>query len=141
MATLIDSSMIGQTCVFRSKNPNDPTTWQGMIQSVCTSTVAQMIGTLGGDLISYNAAVRQIDPTVNSDITQLEFVIITLSTPTGTQQSFAFSPSWMIDGSFSLINQAVTVTVNILDLPNNDHTQILVLLRSGGYRCSIASIQ
>ncbi len=135
MTTVVDITMVGRICTFRTKNTSDATTWQGKIEGIGSSAIAQRVS----DIVAYNAAVRQVDPTVNADPTMLSYFIITLSN-VSNQQQYAFSPDWIIDGSFALIDQLATVTITVYDSTTSDHTAILTVLRAAGYTCCISGI-
>ncbi len=135
MTTVVDITMVGRICTFRTKNTSDATTWQGKIEGIGSSAIAQRLT----DIVAYNAAVRQVDPTVNADPTMLSYFIITLSN-VSNQQQYAFSPDWIIDGSFTLIDQLATVQVVVYDSETSDHTGILTALRAAGYTCYISGV-
>lgn len=139
MATITPTlSMIGQTYAFRSKNSNDEVVYEGVITGFCNSDEAAKYG----NIVSYNNAARNTDATIPSDVSKLSiFFTFRLSNTTGTQTDYVFAPEWIVDGSFTLVDQSVTVTITVLDGQAATHTTILDVLRAAGYQnCAIASI-
>jgi hypothetical protein len=134
--TTVTESMIGQTCTFQSKNTNDTITYQGIIQAITTNIVAATFT----DLVSYNAAVRQVDPTVPTDLTQETYIILTLTNAGVSTTNVAFATDWMTPGSFQIISQDVSVNVVVYDASSSNHQGILEVLRAAGYSCYIASV-
>lgn len=135
--TPLSSSLMGRTVSFRSKNSSDTTVYSGVIDGVVSYNMASKMC----DVISYNAAVRQADPTVSSDPTALNYFVIKLDNTTGPQTDYIFAVEWIVDGSWTLTDLATIVTIEVSDLPTADHTQILALLRSGNYNnCRITNV-
>jgi hypothetical protein len=134
--TFITPATIGQTVTFLSKNAADQVVWEGRVEGLVTSVIAQQYS----DIVSYNAAVRLVDPTVSTDLTTLHFFVLTLQNNTGPVQRYAFAEEWIANGSFSVINQQAQVTVIVYDIPSSDHQQILTALRAAGYSCYIQSV-
>ncbi len=133
---IINSSLIGQTISYLSKNTNDQVAWEGKLEGLVTAAIAQNFS----DVVSYNSAVRLSDPTVSTDLTVLNFFIITLANNTGPVQRYAFAEEWILAGSLSVVSQQVAVSVIVYDSPLSNHSQILTVLRAAGYSCYIPSI-
>lgn len=136
VATVVPESATDQTCTFTSINPNDQIVWDGICEGIVTYNVAKKFT----DLVSYNAAVRQVNPAIPSDLTLHQYVLITLSDAQGNQTQEAFSTYWMTPGSFAIVSQDVSVNVVVYDPATSDHTGILVALRAAGYKCYISGV-
>lgn len=138
MSTTLTLDMIGRKVSFRSKNASDEITWSGTITSIGSYALASK----QFDVTSYNAAVRQVDPSVSSDPTKLTYFTLTLDNTTASQSAQVFAAEWILDGSFTYTDLAALVTITVRDQATADHTRILSLLRSGNYQdCTIVSVQ
>ena len=136
-APVITTSMIGKSFAFRSKNPNDAVVYEGRITSICDADDAGRYG----NMTQYNQACILADSTIPSDINDLSmFFVVKLTNPTTTQNKYAFAPEWIADGSWTSLDVAATVVIEVLDT-NTDHTLIISALASQGYpNASITSV-
>ena len=122
--------MVNQSYTFRSKNANDPTVYTGVITGICAYSEALKYD----NLVALNQACRATDPTIPADVSTIPyFFSFRLSNTTGTQTDYIFAPDWIVDGSFTLIDQTSSVTVLVMDAQTADHTQIVEVLRAAGY--------
>ena len=85
-----------------------------------------------GDVLSYNAAVQQSDPTVGDASTNTYFVI-SLDNASGQSITQIFSDAWVADGSFSIIDDIAMYTISVYDIPNLGKNAVLNVLRAAGF--------
>lgn len=142
--TTVDNSVptpltIKRTCSFLSKNASDTTLWEGTIKAVeIDSDIAQMFST---DIVSYNAAVRQADPTVSNDITTLNFFLVEVTLSDGTStQKMPFAIEWIADGSFQYTDTTTIFTLLVYAAAASDQDDILTTLRSAGYQADVTNV-
>ena len=133
--TLVSSITQGTTITFRSKNPNDTTTWIGVLEMPVGSY--KVIKPYLNPAM-YNEAVRQADPTVSSDVTALNYFIITVSNNSSTPTEQVFAQEWISPGSLNIVTLGNIVKVNVED-PLNNSQAILSLLANAGYVATLAS--
>lgn len=137
MANLINDTMVGQICSFQSKAVNDTQTWQGRIDvSRCNADIARMFR----DIVTYNNEVRLFDPDVSTDLSTLNFFVLTVQDSTGVTAKTSFAQEWITDNSFKLITQDKKIQVTVFDAPGNNHENIVNILRQSGYVASITDI-
>lgn len=129
----IRSLPYGTMISFRSKNANDTTLWTGTL--IGTGIWASY--STAGSQAQYNEAVRQVDPSVPSDYTQLSYFQIVFSN-NATKRPALFAQEWIADGSLSVISQSTVQTVNVDD-PYDDSNRLLNYLRDGGYAAQLSS--
>lgn len=134
-AVTLTADMIGQTVTFRSKNANDQILYEGTIDQLLSYKAAS-----AQDIVSYNAAVRQADPTVSVDLTSLHYFAIRLANTSGAQSVIYFAAEWIVSGSFVMEDLATVVTIEVYDTPSANHNLIVDLLTSGGYQSRITNI-
>lgn len=127
MSTNIDLSMLNKTVTFQSKNTNDPTLWKGVLTGVVDYTAAINYW----DVVSYNAAVQKADPSVGDPTTQTYFLLSL--TQNNITTTYAFSPAWVSDGTFDVLQPATIYTIDVYDLPVGGEQQIITLLKANGY--------
>lgn len=125
-------TMVDRTCSFKTKNPNDTTLWVGTIEGVALS---QRLAARDENLAAYNAAVRQVDSTVPSDLSQLHFFAISLPANTGgAAEVRTFAEEWLTDGSFKLTDQLSTAVITVpFDQTSQSVADILAQLFNAGY--------
>lgn len=124
----------GALISFRSKRATDTVTWKGTLESVGTyrSIKDRM------NPSSYNEGVRQVDPSVPSDVTLLTYFLITVDNDATTPTMQVFADEWIVPGSLYVISPGSQVTV-VVDDPKQDPTAIVSLLASAGYSSKIVS--
>lgn len=131
MAALPDiSTLQGKKVSFTTKHPRDPVTWRGTIVS---AAAAYVIASSYDDVTSYNAAVRLTDGAVPVDATTIPYFLIQLDNANNNLKPKAFSPLWIVDNTFKVLEEQVTRTVLVYDWPTNDANNILQVLKAAGY--------
>ena len=125
---------IGSTVTFRSKNPNDVTVWQGVLES--TGSYKSILPYMNP--ASYNEAVIQADPTVSTDPTTLTYFLITVSNNATVPTVQVFSDEWIANGTLNIVTLGNSVTI-VVDDPLNDPQTILSILANAGYAATIAT--
>lgn len=129
-APTLSLSMIGQSYSFKSKNPNDPTVYTGVIKKFVDADDAAAYRV---NLDAYNKACRLVDSTIPESVSDIStFFIIKLTNVSGTQDQYPFCAQWVAGGSWTALAIAATVTIEVLDT-NTDHTLIISALASQGY--------
>lgn len=138
--TTIALSMMGKRYTFLSKNPNDKVIYSGTIVGFCPLGKTGRYG--NGNVTAYNQAVRQADGSVPSDVSNLSmFFVLELDNSNGPYVEYVMAPEWIVEGSFTLLDTSVTVTVAVQDSESADHTGIIEALRDAGYiNCTITSV-
>lgn len=122
----------GSTITFRSKKPNDTVAWVGTLESVGTyKSIRAYLNPA-----AYNEAVRQVDPSVPSDVTTLTYFLITVDNNANEPTVMVFASEWISNGSLNVVSLGNKVTIQVDD-PNNNVTSILSLLASAGYACKV----
>ncbi len=124
----------GSMITFRSKNPNDVTSWIGTLQSIGTYRSILPYG----DPAAYHQAVRQIDNTIPSDVTTLKFFLITVDNNSDVPTDMAFADEWISPGTLYIQYPANKVKIEVDD-PSNNSIAILQLLASAGYTAKVIS--
>ena len=124
----------GSVVSFRSKNPNDLVFWKGTLESI--GTYRSIIGL--GNPAPYNEAVRQSDPSVSSDLTNLTYFTITVDNDSSNPTTQVFANEWIQPGSLHQVALGNQITVKIDD-PKNNTQAILSLLAGAGYACKVLS--
>ena len=132
MVTSVKEVDEGSTISFRSKNVVDTVIWKGVLESV--GTYRSIRGYMNP--ASYNEAVRQVDPTVPSDVTLLTYFLITVDNDATEPTIQAFAQEWIEAGSLTVLDLGSKVTIQVDD-PLNDSQRILSLLASAGYASKI----
>lgn len=128
----------GSTVTFTSKNPNDPTLYEGVVEGIVTESIAVAFS----DLQSYNEAVILADSSVSTDTSDLTFFLLRLSaanTTTGKSTVIAFANEWITEGSISVLAQTTVYTIDVYDSSDTDASNIIQLLRNGGYKAKLIS--
>ena len=127
----ITNSMLGGTYAFKSLNANDTVYYQGVMVGV--GITYALASQYRPDILAYNQACRQSDPTIPEDPSQINsYFLIQLSDSSGTQTIYSFSNLWVVSGSWQSLNTVNTVIVKVLD-PNSNSQGILDALASQGY--------
>lgn len=132
--TSVKQATQGSVISFRSKNPNDTTVWQGTLESI--GTYRSIRSYLNPQ--SYNEAVRQSDPTVSSDVTDLTYFLITVDNQATQPTTMVFADEWVEPGSLNEVALGNQVTIRVSDPLNNTQT-ILSLLASAGYASKVVT--
>ena len=133
--TLVSSLPPGTTFQFRSKDPDDTTQWIGNLESpICSYNIARSYM----NPAAYNEAVIMVDNTVPSDVTLLNYFILTVANNSEEPTLQVFAQEWILPGSLSVISSVNTVKLIVKD-PLNDPQAIVSLLASGGYYSTITS--
>jgi hypothetical protein len=127
MPDIVTDEMFNTTISFQSKNAKDQVVWRGV---VLASRIAYDIARGYGDVVSYNGAVQQVDPDT-PDVGDLTYFLIKLDNP--TNDTMVFANEWISAGSLQALNLRAKVTVVIYDLVENNHTDILTVLKANGY--------
>ena len=133
--TSIKQATEGSIVSFRSKNPNDLVVWQGTLESIGTYRSIRSYT----NPASYNEAVRQSDPTVSSDITDLTYFLITVDNQAEQPTMMVFADEWITPGSLNNGSLGNQIIVRIDDPLNNPQT-ILSILANAGYACKIITL-
>ena len=135
MTDVVTEAMIGTKIKFLSKNETDEVVWTGTVLGLVTYKIARTYG----DVVSYRAAVAQVDELIAA-VEVLNYFIIQLDDVEGTPV-MVFASEFISAGSLEAIDQQVTVLLEVYDLATNTHTDILTVLRANGYRgCRIVSV-
>lgn len=118
---------------FRSKKVSDTTLWTGTLigRGVYESFRDD------GSVQPYNEAVRQVDPSVPSDWTELSYFLIRIAN-NGTTRDALFAKEWILDGSLQVLTQSALQVVTVSD-PYGDTNRLLNYIRSGGYSARLSS--
>jgi hypothetical protein len=122
----------GSTISFRSKNANDLVSWVGTLLFI---GVYQAILPYGNPA-AYNAAVRQADPTVPTDVTTLTYFLVKVDNGATTPTLQLFAQEWIAPGSLVQTDLGNAVKILVQD-PAVNTQAILSLLASAGYACSV----
>lgn len=128
MADTVTEAMIGTLVKFTSKNETDDVVWTGTVLGLVTYKIARTYG----DVVSYRAAVVQVDDAVPA-VEDLSYFLIQLDDVEG-KPVMVFASEFIETGSLESVNQRVTVLLEVYDLADNTHTDILTVLRANGYR-------
>lgn len=123
----------GTMISFRSKRADDTVAWRGILE-MPIGTYRSVRGY--GDQRPYNEAVRRVDPSVTSDITDLTYFLITLDNSAENDATYVFAQEWIEEGSLVAITPGNKVTIQVDDV-TSDPQSILSLLASAGYSCKI----
>ena len=124
----------GATIAFRSKRADDLVNWQGTLLGVM---IYQAILPYGNPA-PYNAAVRQADSSVSSDLTTLTYFLIKVDNDAVVPTTELFADEWIEPGSLIVTTLGNQVTILVQD-PENNPQKILSLLASGGYASTVVS--
>lgn len=128
--SLLNLSMKGQQCTFRTLHPIDAETYTGTIIGVGVDSEVAVNFT---DIVSYNTAVRTADPGVSQDLTQLNFFIISRVNASGNTEKIAFAEEWVQPGSFQLISSKVKRIFTVYSTPDRSAKDIINVLRASGF--------
>ena len=135
MSDVVTEAMINTKISFLSKNETDDVVWTGTVLGLVTYKIAKTYG----DVVSYRAAVAQVDELIPA-VEELSYFIIQLDDVEGTPSKI-FASEFISEGSLEAIDQQVTVLIELRDLATNTHTDVLTILRANGYRgCRIISV-
>lgn len=125
----IDTSMLGKQYAFKSLNANDPVFYVGTIVDIFTYQQA----TQYRNVLAYNQACRQTDPTIPVDPSQINpYFLLKLTDTTGSQQFYSFCSEWIMAGSWESLNVVNIVTVKVFS-STSDTGGILEALADAGY--------
>lgn len=135
---IITRAMLGGTYAFKSLNANDPTFYQGVIVE---SNILYSRATLYRDVLAYNQACRQTDPSIPADPSQIpSYFVLELTNTSNQQQFISFCSEWIMPGSWQSLNTVSTVMVKVLN-PYPTTEGILQALASQGYpNATISSV-
>lgn len=122
--------MQGETCTFRTIHPNDTNTYTGVIEDPFTS---EKIVKPFRDVVPYNNAVRQADPSITADTSQLHYFLISVTNSSGDTAVIGFAEEWIAPGSFSLVDKLVKRTFTIYSPSTTSSNDIINVVRSAGY--------
>ncbi len=125
----------GKTITFRSKNINDTVLWKGILE-IPVGTYAAIRGYMNPQ--SYNEAVRQSDASVTSDLSLLNYFLITVDNGSENPTTQVFAQEWIAAGSLAILNLGNKVQLQVDD-PFSDTLKIVSLLASAGYKTKIIS--
>ena len=128
MTVYVTADLNEKKVTFQSKNTTDLTKWTGVIYGVITYQMAQQMM----DVVSYNAAVQKADPTVG-DVSTLHFFVLHVSSQDSQTATYVFANEWISSGTFSVIQDANILHIDVYDPTTNDPATILALLKSNGY--------
>ena len=134
MPTTVKEIEEGATITFRSKNPADLVVWRGTLESVGTYRSIRS----HFNPAAYNEAVRQVDPSVPSDITTLTYFMVTVDNDATEPTMLVFAQEWIPSGSLAVLNLGNKVKIEVTD-PLNDTQRILSILANAGYATKILS--
>ena len=134
MTISIDEIPIGSMITFRSKRETDTVVWRGVLEG----KVSYLIARGYEDPRSYNEAVRQSEPTIPSDVTLLDYFLVTLDNSAEVKETKAFAQEWIESGTLAIINPGNKVTILVQD-PLSNPNQIVSLLASAGYKSKIVN--
>lgn len=125
---------IGDEITFRSKNQNDTVLYTGTYQGFMGYSVIQ------GMLVpqAYNESVRQVDPSITSDYTKLNYIILIVDNNADTPTPVVMAAEWIADGSLTVLDQVLQVTV-VVDDPFNNPQNIVDVLTLNRYSAYIQS--
>jgi hypothetical protein len=126
---------IGDKIRFRSKNLSDETVWVGTLLS--RGSYRGYKAFLSNP-IPYNNAVRQVDATVTSDVTELTYFMVEIDNGAENPVTRIFANEWITAGSLSVITEGVSKTIKV-DIPDGNIENVVALLASAGYLCKIIS--
>lgn len=124
----VTNDLIGERIRFQSKNDKDSTVWEGTVAAIVTPTLAQTYS----NTVVYHENVRRVDPEIPTLENCHHFVIMLAS---GGFR--AFCNEWILNGSFTHIQERVRITVDVYDLPTNDPNDIITVLQAAGYKAVI----
>lgn len=128
--SILSADMIGDSCSFRTINPNDTTTYTGVIEDPFTSyNVVKPFR----DVMPYNTAVRQADSSITSDVSKLHYFLISVVNSEGDTELVGFAEEWIQEGSFTLLDKLVKRTFTVYSPSTTSSQDILNVLRSAGY--------
>jgi hypothetical protein len=87
---------------------------------------------------SYNERVRQVDPSVSSDITTLSYFLLTVDNQSTAPQTLVFAEEWLVDGSLVEVALAKQITL-VVDDPSNDPQKLYAVLSEAGYGFTVTN--
>ncbi len=129
---------IGDTISFSSKLATDTNTYHGKIVGFVEPEVA--VSYL--DIYTYNNNVRAIDNSVpETDL--LEFILIKLIDPLDNTTKFliTFAKEWVLESSLIIIATERVAVIEVFDIDNANVSDVLDLLRSGGFKARVAELK
>ena len=134
MQQYVNSYYIGHMVSFQSKSTKDATTWRGKVDGIVSYNIARQYG----DVISYNAAVQNSDPDV-PNVEDLTYFVFALDNGEGDVQLRVFANEWILDSSFHILDEKVPIRVTVYDAPENDHANIITVLKAAGYTAVLSA--
>ena len=135
MTDTVDSTLNGKKISFQSKYSKDTTLWKGTVVGTATYAYAK----LNADVLSYYSYVKKEDSTIG-DVDTLSYFIIILDNDSSVQQTHVFANEWISSGTLQVIEEDITVTIEVYDTETANHNNIISVLKSAGYKAVIKSI-
>lgn len=125
--SLIEDIQIGTVISFKSKNTTDPNTYYGMVKGFLTYELVRPYF----DVDAYHNSVVNIVGYQNiPPKEELHYFIIKLPT---TQELIYFAIEWIDENTFQIIEKEGSVTIDILNITENDLNNIISILATNGY--------
>lgn len=123
---------VGQVVTFTCYHPTDLTKYEGTIVGISSFGIVNM---LEGDLVPYHQEVLKIVPTLNP-IEKLKFVTLEYQQENKTHR-VSRALDWINVSSLTILETDQKFDIRIYDRPTSETDQVLELLRSHGYLCSL----
>ena len=115
----VTPDLLRSDITFSSKaGAYDETSYKGTV--VATNLSYHLAMAYNKDLVSYNSAVRQADPTVDIDIKNHTFFVVLLATDTTSDKVYiAFSNDWILPGSLDTLIGSEEKTLKVYYHPGS----------------------
>ena len=125
--SILEDIQLGSIVSFKSKNITDPNTYYGMIKGLLTYELVRPYF----DVDAYHNSIVNIVGYQNiPPKEQLHYFILKLP---GAQDLTYFAAEWIDENTFQVIEKEGSVTIDVLNVTENDLNTILSILASNGY--------
>jgi hypothetical protein len=137
----ISQVITGNTIVFESLAPNDPTIYRGQVVGFVTLDIAKGYG----DVYTYNSTVQTADPSVPApDL--LNFMLIKLleapSTNFGSgKYIMPFATEWVSPPSLEIIAVNKAVNIKVYEIDQSNIQSLVDYLRAGSFKIKVVSYE
>lgn len=119
---------VGDKIKFRTINTYDTNVWSGDVVGFCNYTMAKAYT----DVVAYHTNVLK-DNDIPDPVTELDYMIV--KTIEGAFRAFAIE--WVQPTTLVIVDTTSNVTIKVFNVPSEEQTTILTLLRDNNYKCSI----
>ena len=125
---------IGSKVKFRTINNNDSNIYHGEVSAFSDYTLARIIT----DIANYQEEVKKDTPSVPL-LVDLNFLILTLDDPVEQGKKVAIAQEWIQSATFELLDDIVTLDIQIRNVPTSQVQTVLQVLRDANFTPELTS--